>query len=114
MPSTAGQFWALRALLGIFEAGVCRILHVASVYSLILIDTQVFQGCFYVISRWYLPTELQKRNGAWYTATMTAGAVGGLIAYAVGGLQGTLGYQQWQWLFIIEVCAARSAPVPSD
>ena len=53
------HFYALRALLGIFEAGI-------------------YQGSFYVLTRWFLPSELQKRTGAWYTATMVSGAFGGL------------------------------------
>jgi sugar phosphate permease len=53
------HFWALRALLGVFEAGI-------------------YQGCFYTLTRWFLPRELQKRTGAWYTATMVSGAFGGL------------------------------------
>lgn len=48
------------------------------------------------MSRWYLPSQLQKRNAFWYTATVTSGAIGGLIAYAVGPLQNRLGYKQWQ------------------
>lgn len=87
--STDRDFWILRAFLGIFEAGI-------------------YQGSFYVLSRWFLPSELQKRQGIWYTATMVSGALGGLIAYGVGGLQGRLGYQQWQWLFIIEGTLSKS------
>jgi MFS family permease len=87
------DFWILRAFLGIFEAGI-------------------YQGSFYVLSRWFLPSELQKRQGIWYTATMVSGALGGLIAYGVGGLQGRLGYQQWQWLFLIEGTLSKRAFLP--
>ncbi|ETS77178.1 hypothetical protein PFICI_11052 [Pestalotiopsis fici W106-1] len=78
-----GDYCAARVLLGAFEAGL-------------------FQGCFYTLSCWYLPDELQTRCAWWYSATMLSGAFGGLLAYAVGGLQGRLGLQQWQYLFIIE------------
>lgn len=78
-----GDYCAARILLGVFEAGL-------------------FQGCFYTLSTWYLPHELQTRCAWWYSATMLSGAFGGLLAYAVGGLQGHLGLQQWQYLFIIE------------
>ncbi|KAH9886820.1 putative high-affinity nicotinic acid transporter [Xylariomycetidae sp. FL2044] len=78
-----GDFCAARIMLGFFEAGL-------------------FQGCFYTISTWYLPGELQTRCAWWYSATMLSGAFGGLLAYAVGPLQGHLGLKQWQYLFIIE------------
>lgn len=78
-----GDYCAARIMLGIFEAGL-------------------FQGCFYTLSCWYLPTELQTRCAWWYSATMLSGAFGGLLAYAVGPLQGHLGLKQWQYLFIIE------------
>lgn len=46
--------------------------------------------------------ELQTRCAWWYSAAMLSGAFGGLLAYAVGPLQGRLGMKQWQFLFIIE------------
>ncbi|CAJ2501973.1 Uu.00g048260.m01.CDS01 [Anthostomella pinea] len=78
-----GDYSAARVLLGVFEAGL-------------------FQGCFYTLSTWYIATELQTRCAMWYSAAMLSGAFGGLLAYAVGGLQGHLGLKQWQYLFIIE------------
>jgi MFS family permease len=70
-------------MLGFFEAGL-------------------FQRYFYTLSCWYLPSELQTRCALWYSAAMLFGAFGGLLAYAVGGLQGHLGLRQWQYHFIIE------------
>ncbi|KUJ19133.1 putative high-affinity nicotinic acid transporter [Mollisia scopiformis] len=77
-----GDYCAARIMLGVFEAGL-------------------FQG-FYTLSCWYLSSELQTRCAYWYSATMLSGAFGGLLAYAVGPLQGHLGLKQWQYLFIIE------------
>lgn len=77
------DFVICRVLLGLFEAGM-------------------YQGCFYTISCWYLPNELQSRCAWWYSATLLSGAFGGLLAYAVGPLQDHHGLRQWQWLFIIE------------
>ncbi|QKX52948.1 uncharacterized protein TRUGW13939_00019 [Talaromyces rugulosus] len=77
------DYCAARIILGVFEAGL-------------------FQGCFFTLSCWYLPSELQTRSAWWYSATMLSGAFGGLLAYAVGPLQGHLGLKQWQYLFIIE------------
>ncbi|KAK7433773.1 hypothetical protein CaCOL14_003427 [Colletotrichum acutatum] len=79
------DFVICRVLLGLFEAGM-------------------YQGCFYTISCWYLPNELQSRCAWWYSATLLSGAFGGLLAYAVGPLQDHHGLRQWQWLFIIEGC----------
>ncbi|TVY89299.1 High-affinity nicotinic acid transporter [Lachnellula willkommii] len=82
--ATLGTAWvtsyhgycATRVMLGVFEAGL-------------------FQGV-YTLSCWYVSGELQTRCAYWYSATMVSGAFGGLLAYAVGGLQGRLGLKQWQ------------------
>jgi MFS family permease len=73
---------ALRVLLGVFEAGV-------------------LPGIVYVSSMYYKRHEYQKRMSFFFCSTVTAGAFGGLLAYAIADL-GTPSMAAWRWIFIIE------------
>lgn len=72
-----------RFFLGVFEAGM-------------------FPGCFYLIGMWYKRTEVQKRISFFFSSTSLAGAFGGLIAAAIGKMDGLQGYRGWRWIFILE------------
>ncbi|KAI1393752.1 MFS general substrate transporter [Hypoxylon trugodes] len=74
---------ATRFFLGLFECGM-------------------FPGCFYLISMWYKRNESQKRYSLFFTSTSLAGAFGGLLASAIGKMQGVRGYNGWRWIFILE------------
>lgn len=54
---------------------------------------------------WYRRSEAQKRFTFFFASTSLAGAFGGLIASAIGKLDGALGYRGWRWVFIIEGAA---------
>ncbi|CCU77063.1 pantothenate transporter liz1/MFS transporter,putative [Blumeria hordei DH14] len=72
-----------RFLLGFFEAGM-------------------FPGCFYLIGMWYKRSEAQRRFSFFFNSTCLAGAFGGLLASAIGKMDGLGGYRGWRWIFIIE------------
>ncbi|KAI8934252.1 hypothetical protein NX059_008998 [Plenodomus lindquistii] len=72
-----------RFLLGLFEAGM-------------------FPGAFYLIGMWYRRHEAQKRFTFFFGSTTLAGAFGGLLASAIGKMDGIRGYRGWRWLFILE------------
>ncbi|KIW02927.1 uncharacterized protein PV09_05973 [Verruconis gallopava] len=74
---------AMRVLIGFFEAGL-------------------FPGCIYLISMYYKRYELQWRVNVFFSASILAGAFGGLLAYAIANMDGTGGYGAWRWIFIIE------------
>ncbi|KAL1650156.1 hypothetical protein SLS61_006078 [Didymella pomorum] len=74
---------AMRVLLGFFEAGL-------------------FPGCVYLISMYYKRYELQWRLTLFFTASIIAGAFGGLLAFAIAKMDGIAGYSGWRWIFIIE------------
>ncbi|OTB06841.1 hypothetical protein M426DRAFT_318550 [Hypoxylon sp. CI-4A] len=76
-------FLAVRFFLGMFESGM-------------------FPGCFYLISMWYKRNESQKRYSLFFSSTSLAGAFGGLLASAIGKMQGMRGYNGWRWIFILE------------
>ncbi|KAJ5560243.1 hypothetical protein N7513_002642 [Penicillium frequentans] len=78
-----GGLIAMRLLLGAFEAGL-------------------FPGCVYLISMYYKRHELQWRMSLFFSASILAGAFGGLLAYLIANLDGKGGYAGWRWIFIIE------------
>ncbi|KAJ6088537.1 hypothetical protein N7486_009798 [Penicillium sp. IBT 16267x] len=78
-----GGLIAMRLLLGAFEAGL-------------------FPGCVYLISMYYKRHELQWRMNLFFSASILAGAFGGLLAYLIANLDGKAGYAGWRWIFIIE------------
>ena len=77
------SFYVLRFLLGVAEAGF-------------------FPGIIYYLTCWY-PARERARAFAWFLAAIpVCGVIGGPISGALLGLDGTLGLQGWQWLFLLE------------
>ncbi|QIW97487.1 hypothetical protein AMS68_003005 [Peltaster fructicola] len=74
---------ACRFFLGVFETGM-------------------FPGCFYLIGMYYRRHEAQKRYTFFFSSTTLAGAFGGLLAAAIGKMDGLSGYAGWRWIFILE------------
>lgn len=74
---------ACRFFLGVFETGM-------------------FPGAFYLIGMWYRRHEAQKRYSFFFNSTTLAGAFGGLLAAAIGKMDGLRGYAGWRWIFILE------------
>ena len=73
---------ATRFFLGVFESGM-------------------FPGCFYLLSSWYLRTEAQRRYSFFFSSTTLAGAFAGLLAAAIGKMDGIAGYNGWRWVRFI-------------
>ena len=67
-----------------------------------LFETGMFPGSFYLISMWYKRHEAQKRYTFFFASTTLAGAFGGLLASAIGKMNGLRGYLGWRWIFILE------------
>jgi len=65
-----GGLLTTRFFLGVFEAGM-------------------FPGSFYLIGMWYKRHEAQKRYTFFFASTTLAGAFGGLLASAIGKMDGT-------------------------
>jgi MFS family permease len=51
---------------------------------------------------WYRRQEAQKRFSFFFSSTTLAGAFGGLLAAAIGKMDGMRGYRGWRWIFILE------------
>ncbi|KAI1131533.1 MFS general substrate transporter [Nemania abortiva] len=74
----------------------------ATRFFLGLFETGMFPGCFYIVSMWYRREEAQKRYSLFFSSTSLAGAFGGLLASAIGKLDGVRDYSGWRWIFILE------------
>ncbi|KAE8368275.1 major facilitator superfamily domain-containing protein [Aspergillus caelatus] len=72
-----------RVLIGLFESGF-------------------MPGAVYLINMYYRRHELQWRLNLFFSASIIAGAVSGLLAYAINNMSGVAGYEGWRWIFIIE------------
>jgi MFS family permease len=65
-------------------------------------ETGMFPGAFYLIGMWYRRHEAQRRYSFFFNSTTLAGAFGGLLAAAIGKMEGKAGYKGWRWIFILE------------
>lgn len=80
---TPWQFYTVRLLLGIAEAGF-------------------FPGVVYYLTLWF-PARIRARSiSRFYIAAPLASTVIGGLAGWLMGLNGTLGLTGWQWLFLVE------------
>ncbi|KAJ3568230.1 hypothetical protein NPX13_g6493 [Xylaria arbuscula] len=80
---TYAQLVVLRFLLGALEAGV-------------------IPGIIYLTSMYYKRHDFQVRMSFFFSSVVVAGAVGGLLAYAIADLDGQHNIRAWRWIFIIE------------
>lgn len=78
----AGLF-GIRFLLGVTEAGL-------------------FPGVIYVFSVYYRRHERSWRVAIFFGGAALAGAFGGILAYAIGKMNGVGGRKGWEWIFILE------------
>ncbi len=79
----AGEFVAMRFLLGLAEAGF-------------------FPGILLYLTYWFPATERAKVVGLFMVAVPLAGVIGSPISSALLGIGSPLGLQGWQWLLIVE------------
>ncbi|KAI4246535.1 MAG: hypothetical protein L6R40_001898 [Gallowayella cf. fulva] len=74
----------------------------ATRFFLGLAESGMFPGSFYLIGMWYKRSEAQKRYSFFFGSTSLAGAFGGLLASAIGKMEGMRDYRGWRWIFILE------------
>ncbi|KAI5818258.1 major facilitator superfamily domain-containing protein [Pyronema omphalodes] len=65
-------------------------------------ETGLFPGAFYLLSMWYRREESQSRFSFFFISTTLASAFGGLLASAIGKMDGVRGMLAWRWIFILE------------
>jgi MFS family permease len=78
-----GSLIACRLLLGAVEAGL-------------------FPGLTVYLTFFYTKRELALRVGYLFVSAAVAGALGGLLAYGIGHMDGVRGMSGWRWIMIIE------------
>ncbi|KAJ4342278.1 hypothetical protein N0V87_001264 [Didymella glomerata] len=78
-----GGLIACRVLLGALEAGM-------------------FPGMSLYLTFWYTKNELALRVGYLFVSAAIAGALGGLLAFGIGRMDGLQGMSGWRWIMIIE------------
>lgn len=67
-----------------------------------LAEAGLFPGVNYILSAWYLRTELGIRAAIFFSAAAVAGSFGGLLAAAINLMKGIGGKPGWAWIFILE------------
>ncbi|WRT63104.1 uncharacterized protein IL334_000007 [Kwoniella shivajii] len=77
------QWFTLRILLGLFEAGM-------------------YPGCTYTLTTWYTPAQIHSRTTVYYLGGVLSGALSGLLAYGIGQLDGKHGWRGWRYIYVIE------------
>ncbi|WVW80169.1 hypothetical protein I302_102146 [Kwoniella bestiolae CBS 10118] len=77
------QWFALRLLLGLFEAGM-------------------YPGCTYTLTTWYTPAQIHSRTTIYYLGGVLSGAISGLLAYGIGQMDGRAGQRGWRYIYWIE------------
>ena len=80
---TAGQFYVLRFLLGVAEAGF-------------------FPGVVFYLGSWFPAASRARAIAAFMVGIPLSGVIGGPLSGALLGLNGKLGLAGWQWLFLVE------------
>ncbi|KAF7616907.1 putative pantothenate transporter [Aspergillus flavus] len=78
-----GGLYAVRFLLGLFEAGL-------------------FPGVILQLCYWYRPDEMSLRLLYFYILGNFSGIISGVLAYAFDTVSGSHGLSGWQWLFLTE------------
>ncbi|KAF3064097.1 putative transporter C11D3.18C [Daldinia childiae] len=76
--------------------------NIANAKSFLLVEDLHLKNNEYNTGMWYKRSESQKRYSLFFTSTSLAGAFGGLLASAIGKMQGIRGYNGWRWIFILE------------
>ena len=80
---TPAQFYSLRLLLGVTEAGF-------------------FPGIIYYLTQWFPARERARAMALFMTAIPVSAALGNPLSGWLLGLDGWMGRAGWQWLFVIE------------
>lgn len=62
----------------------------------------LFPGLTVYLTLFYTKKELALRIGYMFISSAIAGSVGGLLAYAIGFMDGVGGLKGWRWIFILE------------
>ncbi|KAI9755033.1 MAG: TIM23 complex component [Chaenotheca gracillima] len=85
----------------------------AARFFLGLCEAGLFPGVNYYLSCWYRRSEFGIRAAIFFSAAAVSGSFGGLLAAAIGKMDGLGGFAGWSWIFILEGIATTLAGVAS-
>lgn len=74
----------------------------AARFFLGLAEAGLFPGVNYYLSCWYRRSEFGIRAAIFFSAAAVSGSFGGLLAAAIGNMDGVGGKRGWSWIFILE------------
>ncbi|KAL8850232.1 MAG: hypothetical protein Q9221_004831 [Calogaya cf. arnoldii] len=67
-----------------------------------LVEGGLFPGAAVYLTLFYTKRELALRIGYLFVSAAIAGALGGLLAYGIGFMDGVAGQKGWRWILILE------------
>ncbi|KAI8956821.1 MFS general substrate transporter [Daldinia sp. FL1419] len=71
-------------------------------FAIGLAEAGFYPAVLYHMAFWYKPVEMPQRIAIFYSLGQLSPAVSGLLAYAIGFMDGIGGLAGWRWLFLIE------------
>lgn len=71
-------------------------------FALGLAEAGFYPAVLYHWAFWYKPSELPRRMALFYSFGQLSSALSGLLAYAIGFMDGLGGLAGWRWLFLLE------------
>ena len=71
-------------------------------FAIGLAEAGFYPAVLYHMAFWYKPSEMPWRVALFYSLGQLAGALSGLLAYAISFMNGAGGLSGWRWLFILE------------
>ncbi|KAI5864156.1 MFS general substrate transporter [Durotheca rogersii] len=71
-------------------------------FAIGLAEAGFFPAVLYHMAFWYKPKEMPQRIAIFYSVGQLSPAVSGLLAYAIGFMDGLGGLAGWRWLFLLE------------
>ncbi|KAJ7212094.1 major facilitator superfamily domain-containing protein [Mycena pura] len=95
------QFWLPTLTLVWGVVSICQGL-VKNQAGLFGIRFWLFPGVVYLFSVYYRRHERSWRVAIFFGGAALAGAFGGILAFAIGKMDGVGGKKGWQWIFILE------------
>lgn len=95
----AGAWGITATLMGLVDSYasliVCRLI-------LGVLEAGLFPGLTVYLTFFYTKHELARRVGYLFVSSAIAGALGGLLAFGIGHMDGLRGMSGWRWILIIE------------
>lgn len=71
-------------------------------FAIGLAEAGFYPAVLYHMAFWYKPSEMPWRIALFYSVGQLASALSGLLAFAIGFMNGLQGIAGWRWLFLIE------------